>query len=204
MSYKTVRTIWIAARITLVFTVLLGVLYPLAVWGVGQVLTPGRAGGSLLRDAQGEVRGSVLIGQSFAGADGAPLPQYFQGRPSAAGDGYDARASSGSNLGPESKELIGQIRSRREAVAKFNGVPQSEVPTDALAASASGLDPHISPQYARIQLRRVARARGLSVSVLSELLEQHVQGRQLGFLGQPRVNVLELNLALDELTPPSK
>lgn len=193
------RTFWVAVRTMLLLTLVLGVGYTLVITGVGQLLLPAQANGSLVRDAHGQVVGSALLGQSFLGADGAPLPQYFQPRPSAAGDGYDGAASSGSNLGPENPELASAIEQRRAQIAAFDGVRPDEVPPDALTASGSGLDPHISPAYAAIQVERVARARGLDVAQVRELVAQHTRGRDLGFLGEPVVNVLELNQALDEI-----
>lgn len=194
------RPLGIAARLTLVMTVLLGVLYPLLITGIGQVALRSQANGSLLRDRSGTVIGSQLIGQSFTGTDGKPLPQYFQSRPSAAGDGYDPTASGGSNLGPDNPRLVRSIRERKSAIAAFNHVPQSAVPADAVTASGSGLDPDISPQYAEIQVARVARARSMDPATVRRLVTAHTNGRDLGFLGEPRVNVLALNLALDQLT----
>ncbi len=196
---STIRTLGTAARLMLVFTVVLGLLYPLLVTGVGQVLFRAPADGSLVRDHSGRVVGSRLIGQSFSDEAGNPLPQYFQPRPSAAGDGYDPRASGGSNQGPESPELIDAVRERRHAIATFNGVPEAVVPVDALTASGSGLDPDISPDNAAIQVERVARARRLDADTVRRLVAAHTQGPDLGYLGQARVNVLELNVALDDL-----
>ena len=193
-----VRTHWVAVRAMLIFTAVLGVAYTIVVTGIGQVVLPAQANGSVVRSGD-EVVGSALIGQSFADADGNPLPEWFQPRPSAAGDGYDAGASSGSNLGPENEDLIAAIEERKAQVAEFNGVPESEVPADAVTASASGLDPHISPEYARLQVARVAEARGLPESEVLDLVESRIQARDLGYLGEPTVNVLQLNLALEEL-----
>lgn len=196
----TGRTALVAVRAVLVFTVLLGILYPLAVTGIGQLAFPSQANGSMLT-ADGKTVGSSLIGQAFTAEDGTPLPQYFQSRPSASGqDGYDAMASGGSNLGPSNPDLLAQIRQRRAAIAAFEGVDPSLIPPDALTASASGLDPQISPEYALLQVRRVADARGLTDATVHALVESRIQGRDLGFLGEPRVNVLELNLALDRLS----
>lgn len=179
-----------------VFTLVLGVGYTAVVTGIGQLALPAQADGQPVSDADGQVVGSALIGQSFTDADGNALPQWFQSRPSAAGSGYDGTASSGSNLGPENSDLITAIGDRRAAVAKLEGVSESEVPADAVTASASGLDPQISPEYARLQVARVAEARDLPEAKVSALVESFVQGRDLGILGDPTVNVLELNLAL--------
>ncbi len=192
---KPTRTLWTALRLTLVLTVVLGIGYPLVVTAIGRVAFPAQAAGSLVRDDAGQVRGSALIGQSFLGSDGTPLPQYFQPRPSAAG--YDAAASSGSNLGPEDAGLAAAVAQRRADVATFNAVREDQVPPDAVTASGSGLDPHISPQYAAIQVARVAAARGMTEDAVRALVAAHTQGRTLGFLGEPRVNVVTLNLALD-------
>ncbi|ROQ58923.1 K+-transporting ATPase ATPase C chain [Rathayibacter sp. PhB152] len=189
------RQYGVALRALLVLTVALGVLYPLAITGLGQLAFARQANGSLLTE-NGETVGSSLIGQSFTDADGNPLPEWFQSRPSAAGDGYDASASSGSNLGPENEDLIAAIQERRAAIAAFDGVDPTAVPADALTASASGLDPQISPAYAAIQVARVAAARGLTEEDVRALVAEHTQGRDLGFLGDETVNVLELNLAL--------
>ncbi|MFE6386648.1 potassium-transporting ATPase subunit KdpC [Nocardiopsis dassonvillei] len=186
-----------ALRAVLVLTLVLGLAYPLAVTLLAQTLMPARADGSLLRAPDGTVVGSALIGQSFTGADGRPLPEWFQSRPSAAGDGHDAGASGGGNLGPENPELVAAVEERREAVAAFEGVDPDRVPVDALTASASGLDPHISPEYALLQVPRVAEARGLPEGELRALVGRSIEGRDLGFLGEERVNVLELNIALD-------
>jgi K+-transporting ATPase ATPase C chain len=176
---------------TAVLAVLVGGIYPLVSWGLAQALFPGRADGSLVaRD--GRVIGSSLIGQPFAS------PRYFHPRPSAAGQGYDAERSGGTNLGPLAKVLVEAIRERAAAYRAENGLaPDALVPADAVAASGSGLDPHISPENARIQAGRVARARGLSLADVLRLVEACTDGRDLGFLGEPRVNVLRLNLTLD-------
>ncbi|MDN5853979.1 MAG: potassium-transporting ATPase subunit KdpC [Actinomycetia bacterium] len=195
---STGRTTWVAVRAMALFTVLLGIVYTLTITGIAQLAFPAQANGSIVRDGDSQV-GSALIGQSFADGDGVPLPEYFQPRPSAAGDGYDAGASSGSNYGPENPDLIAAIEDRRAQVAEFNGVPEDQVPPDAVTASSSGLDPHISPEYAMIQVARVATARDLPIETVRDLLAAHTQGRDLGYLGEPRVNVLEVNLALDEL-----
>jgi K+-transporting ATPase ATPase C chain len=193
------RQYWVALRAMVVFTVVLGVGYTAVVTGIGQLALPAQANGSMVQDADGRVVGSALIGQSFTDADGAALPQWFQSRPSAAGDGYDASASSGSNYGPENEKLIAAIAERKAAVAKLEGVSENEVPPDAVTASASGLDPQISPAYARIQIARVAEARDLPQADVEALVESHIQGRDLGILGDETVDVLELNLALATL-----
>lgn len=194
----TARTHWVAIRAMLLFTLVLGVAYTTVVTVIGQVALPAQANGSLERSGD-EVVGSALIGQSFADASGEPLPEWFQPRPSAAGDGYDGGASSGSNQGPENADLIAAIEERKAQVAEFEGVDEADVPADALTASASGLDPHISPEYALQQVARVAGERGLPESEVRELVESRIQARDLGYLGEPTVNVLQLNLALSEL-----
>jgi potassium-transporting ATPase KdpC subunit len=172
-------------------TLLTGVAYPLAVTGVVQLAFPGRADGSLI-ERNGEVVGSRLIGQEFAGA------RYFHPRPSAAGEGYDAMASSPSNLGPTNEDLIRAVRERRATYRRENDLRAGQrVPIDAVTASGSGLDPDISAANARLQAARVARARGRDLNDVLALIEEHTDGRSLGFLGEPGVNVLELNLALD-------
>jgi K+-transporting ATPase ATPase C chain len=188
------RQIGAAVRALLVLTVLLGVAYPLTMTAVAQLAFPGNADGSLV-ERGGRTVGSDLIGQSFA-----PDPRYFQSRPSAAGEGYDPLASSASNLGPENPVLVDLVRRRRTAVSALDGVPAEQVAPDALLASGSGLDPHISPGYAAAQVDRVARERGLPAASIRALVDQHTEGRVLGFLGEPRVNVLLLNLALDRLS----
>ena len=169
------RTGGVALRAMLVATLVLGVGYTLLVTGLGQLLLPWQANGSLLKDGAGTVVGSALIGQSFTDAEGDALPQYFQSRPSAAGDGYDGGASSGSNWGPENADLIAAIGERRAAVAALEGVPESAVPADAVTASGSGLDPHISVAYADLQVARVAAARGLSVDRVRALVGRHTR-----------------------------
>ncbi|MGR6742809.1 potassium-transporting ATPase subunit KdpC [Microbacterium arborescens] len=192
----SLRTSAVAVRAMIVLTLVLGVGYTLLISLIGLAL-PAQANGSLLRDAEGQVVGSSLIGQSFADADGEALPQYFQPRPSAAGDGYDAAASSGSNLGPNNADLVAAVEERRATIADREGVDVADVPADAVTASASGLDPHISPAYAELQVARVAAERGLSAAEVRDLVAAHTTARDLGFLGEPRVNVVELNLALD-------
>lgn len=187
-------------RPALVSTVILASItcaaYPLAVTGIGQTLFPNQASGSLLHDREGKVIGSSLIGQNFT-AD-----RYFHPRPSAAGSGYDASSSGGSNLGPTSQKLHDQIQERIAAYRKTNSLPDDvPVPADAVTASASGLDPHISPANARLQADRVARARNFPVNQVTDLLASLVEQPDLGFLGEARINVLRLNLALDSLPP---
>ncbi|MFC5501780.1 potassium-transporting ATPase subunit KdpC [Lysinimonas soli] len=194
---KLSRQAWVSIRAMLVITVVCGILYPLAVWGLGSAM-PSQADGSLVT-RNGTVVGSSLIGQSFTDKKGNALPQWFQSRPSAAGNGYDGGASSGSNYGPENKDLISAIKSRQAAIEKLDGVSAEQIPADALTASASGLDPHISEAYALLQVPRIAHARGLAEADVRSLVEKHVQGRDLGYLGEPTVNVLELNLALTAL-----
>ena len=187
------RQTWTAIRAMLILTVALGIVYPLAVTGVGQLALPAQANGSLIR-VDGEVVGSSLIGQSFTDADGNALPEWFQSRPSAAGAGYDGGASSGSNWGPENPDLVAAVKERRVAIESVDGT--TDIPADALTASGSGLDPHISPDYARLQAASVAKARGLSPRDVSDLVESMIQQRDLGYLGEPTVNVLQLNIAL--------
>lgn len=189
----TLRTAGVAVRAMLVFTVLLGVGYMLLITGIGQLALPAQANGSLVRSADGAVVGSSLIGQSFQDADGQALPQYFQSRPSAAS--YDAAASTGSNLGPENDDLVASISEARPAFEALNG--PGAIPADAVTSSASGLDPDISVANAQRQVARVAEARGIPVSEVEALVAEHTLPRDLGFLGDPRVNVLELNRALD-------
>jgi K+-transporting ATPase ATPase C chain len=189
----TLRQAWVAVRFLLVMTVLLGVVYPVGVYAVGRVV-PARADGSYVTSSDGTVVGSALIGQQFDGA------QYVHSRPSAAGaDGYDALSSSGSNLGPTNEDLVTAVEERIRAVAEEEGVSAEAVPADAVTASGSGLDPHISPAYAQLQVARVARERGLPVSEVQRLVTESTDAAVLGFLGEPGVNVLRLNLALDEL-----
>jgi K+-transporting ATPase ATPase C chain len=167
-------------------------LYPLLLFWIGQVAFGDRADGSLLRDAGGRVVGSSLIGQAF------DAPQYFWGRPSAAGDGYDGGASGASNLTPTSRTLADTVQERIDALLKANpGRAAADIPAELVTASGSGLDPDISPAAAEFQVDRVARARSLDPGRVRALVRDHTQGRALGFLGEPRVNVLELNLALD-------
>jgi len=175
------------------FTLLLGVAYPFAVTGVAQLAFPSQADGSLIRDAEGQVVGSTLIGQPFAEG------RYLHPRPSAAGDGYDASASSGSNLGPLNPDLAERIKTDADAIRADTGA--TVIPADAVTTSASGLDPHISPAYARLQAARVAQARGVGVTAVQQVIDQNTEAALLGFIGQPRVNVLLTNRALDARFP---
>ena len=192
------RHTWTAIRALLVLTLVLGIGYPLLIGGIGQLALPNQSKGQLVR-LDGDIVGSTLVGQAFTDENREALPQWFQSRPSAAGDGYDASASSGSNLGPENADLIAAIDDRAAAIERLEGVSRDEIPADALTASASGLDPHISPEYALLQVPRVAAERGLVESDLRAVVESMIQGRDLGYLGEPRVNVLELNVALARL-----
>jgi potassium-transporting ATPase KdpC subunit len=193
-TLRSGRQLVAAVRALLVATVVLGLVYPLLVTGFAQLVAPGRADGSLVR-VDGSVVGSSLVGQAFLDAAGDPLPQYFQSRPSASG--YDGAASGGSNLGPNSAELVDLVAERRAAVASFNGVPAADVPADAVTASASGLDPGISPAYAALQVARVAADRGVPAEQVTALVGGATHGRDLGVIGAPWVDVLALNLALD-------
>ncbi len=189
------RQALVALRFLVAMIVILGILYPLAVLGIGQLVAHDAANGSPVTDSSGTVVGSELIGQQFDG------PQWFAGRPSAAGDGYDAMSSGGSNLAADSPDLLADVEDRRAQIAADNGVDPSTVPPDALTASGSGLDPNISPEYALLQVNRVADARGLPADQVRDLVQAHIQGRSLGFIGEERVNVLELNIALNQLAP---
>ena len=180
-----------AIILTLLFAALLGLAYPLLLTGIGQTLFPTQANGSLIRD-KGRVIGSALIGQQFS------QPDYFHGRPSAAGKGYDATASSGSNLGPTSKALVERVRADIAALPRS---PEGTVPADLVTTSASGLDPDISPEAAFFQVARVAQARGLPQATVRKLIANQTREPLLGIIGAPRVNVLLLNRALDRLAP---
>ncbi|GAA4396136.1 potassium-transporting ATPase subunit C [Tsukamurella soli] len=191
----TFRQIAAGLRMLIVLTVLVGAGYPLAVWGVGQIAMRHQAEGSQLTRS-GTVVGSALIGQAFT------TPQWFHGRPSASD--YDPTTTGGTNLGPDSPKLVAQIEQRRAAIAAEDSVPgtvvtPAQVPADAVTASFSAVDPYISPAYAKLQVARVARARGLTTTQVAALVAAHTAGRQAGFLGEPRVNVLQLNLALADL-----
>lgn len=183
-----------SALMLTILTAITGLIYPLAMTGLAQAFFPGQANGSM-RHVNGKAVGSVLIGQNFT------QPEYFHGRPSAAGkDGYDAASSSGSNLGPTNQKLMDAAKDRMEDIRSTNGLESSQkIPADAVLASASGLDPHITPEYAYLQAERIARARGLKIETVRSLIDRQVEARQLGFLGEPRVNVLKLNLALETL-----
>jgi K+-transporting ATPase ATPase C chain len=185
---------------TVVLTVLLGLIYPLLVTGISEALMSKRADGSFLK-VNGKIVGSSLIGQNFADDKGNPLPQYFQPRPSSAGEnGYNGMASAGSNLGPSNPDLLDAVKKRADDYRTFNGLsPGTKVPVDAVTSSSSGLDPAISTANADMQAQRVARARDLDVKTVTNLIRAHTQDRQLGFLGEQTVNVLNLNLALDRL-----
>ena len=202
-----------AIRITVILLLLVSGVYPLVVWGLSQAAFKHQANGSLLTNAQGQVIGSELIAQGFT------KPEYFHPRPSAAGSGYDPTVSSGTNLGPTSDKLINGIHKKlpngKDDPTNFDGVKDlaaayrkgngladnTPVPVDAVTRSGSGLDPHISPANADLQIARVAKARGVSEDVVREALKQNTQGRSLGFLGEPVVNVLTLNIALDKAAP---
>jgi potassium-transporting ATPase KdpC subunit len=189
------KNLIVAVLMTLVTTLLLGVAYPLVVTGLAQVLFPDKANGQLI-ERGGKVVGSRIIGQAFSS------PGYFHGRPSAAGAGYDAANSSGTNLGPTNKKLVDAVKAAVDVAKRENpGVP---VPIDLVTSSASGLDPHVSPAAAAFQVARVARERGVAADVVQRLVAEHTEGRQFGFLGEPVVNVLELNLALDSQHPMKK
>jgi len=203
---SSVRQLIAALRGLLIFTVICGIIYPLVVFGIAQAAFHKQANGSLVT-FRGRAVGSSLLCQEFTDAKGNPLPQYFQPRPSAATSGAtndygcDAVYSAASNLGPNNPVLINLVRQRQKQIAAFDHVPVSKIPPDAVTASGSGLDPDISPQYAAIQVNRVAAARHISPAQVEALVRQYTSGRQLGFLGEPVVNVLLLNIALDRQYP---
>lgn len=191
-----------AIVLIVIMTAITGIAYPLVVTGIAQVAFSDKADGSLI-DLDGQVIGSELIGQRFIDADsGETLPGYFRGRPSAAGAGYDAAASSGSNLGPTNPTLIERVSSDVEIIRAENGLADdAQIPVDLVTSSGSGLDPDISPASAEIQIARVARQRGISEEQVRAIVDAYTEGRTLGILGEPRVNVLKVNLALDEEYP---
>lgn len=213
LSAPVVRQLLPAVRAVVVLSVLLGIAYPLLVTGIAQLTMQDQADGSMIDRGSAPI-GSSLIGQAFTepilGANGQPRtnadgtvmtkpdPAYFQSRPSAAGAGYDTLSTSASNLAPTSTDLLAEVEQRRAEAARLDGTPVHQVPPDALLASGSGLDPHISPDYADQQVTRVARERGLDEAVVRKLVDDNTEGRTFGFIGEPRVNVLELNLALDK------
>jgi potassium-transporting ATPase KdpC subunit len=188
------KNLLISLWMTIVTTILLGIVYPLMVTGLAQVFFKDKANGQLIVQS-GKVVGSRIIGQAFTG------PGYFHSRPSAAGNGYDAANSSPSNLGPTNKQLIERVKA---SVSTEGGSAERLVPIDLVTTSGSGLDPHITPAAAEFQIGRVAKERGITPDQLRQLALEHTEGRQLGFLGEPRVNVLELNLALDQRFPLSR
>jgi K+-transporting ATPase ATPase C chain len=198
-----------ALRGLLVFTVICGIAYPVVMWGVAQVAFHDHANGSLV-SFHGRIVGSSLLCQEFVDAKGNPLPQYFQPRPSSAANsavktdyGCDPLFSAASNLGPNNPVLVKDIKTRQKQIAALDHVKISQIPADAVTASGSGLDPGISPANAAIQVDRVAAARHVSPATVAALVSQYTQGRTFGFLGEPQVNVLELNIALDEKYPVS-
>jgi K+-transporting ATPase ATPase C chain len=184
------KQLLIAVKATIVLTILTGVLYPLLVTGLAKVLFPRQAAGSLI-DVNGKTVGSELIGQKFT------KPEYFHGRP----DGYDGLASGGSNLGPTNQKLIDRVKGDAAKFRAENPTFTGPIPADIVTASASGLDPHISPAAAEAQAGRVAAARGISVDTVRQQIAEHTEGRDMGIFGEPRVNVLKLNLALDSAVP---
>ncbi|MFE8010567.1 potassium-transporting ATPase subunit KdpC [Streptomyces sp. NPDC057418] len=202
---NTGRLAWAALRMLLVLTVVTGILYPLAVTGVAQGLFHDKANGSIVK-VEGEEVGSELIGQTWGlpkknpedeNEVARPDPKWFQPRPS--NSGYDPLSTGSNQLGASDPTLTKLVGDTKKAVAAFNGVPESKVPKDAVTGSASAIDPHISPKYAEIQIKRVAQANGLTEQQVAKLVEDHTEGRTGGFLGEPHVNVLTLNLALKDL-----
>ncbi len=194
LTTKDMKNLVTAILMTIVTTILLGLVYPLVVTGLAQVVFPDKANGQLIKDEKGNVVGSRIIGQPFSSAG------YFRSRPSAAGAaGYDAGASSGSNLGPTNKKLIDRVQADARKLQAEN--PGKPIPVDLVTTSGSGLDPHISPAAAEFQVPRVAKERGVNEDAIRQVVLLHTEGRQFGFLGEPRVNVLELNLELDKNFP---
>jgi K+-transporting ATPase ATPase C chain len=204
-----VRQHFAALRALLVFTVICGIIYPVVMVGVAQLAFKNQADGSLV-SYNGKVVGSSLLCQEFVNSKGAPLPQYFQPRPSAATSGAsndygcDPGYSGAANLGPNNSKLLQQVKQLQQQIAAFDHVSVSQIPPDAVTSSGSGLDPDISPQNAAIQVDRVAAARHLPVSEVKALVAKYTQGRNIGILGEPRVNVLTLNIALDQLPGQAK
>ncbi|WP_149823959.1 potassium-transporting ATPase subunit KdpC [Streptomyces tailanensis] len=198
---SSARMVWASLRMLLLLTVVTGIAYPLLVTGIGQALFHDKANGSMV-EVDGKEVGSKLIGQSWniKGTD-KPDPKWFQGRPSHSG--YDPLATGSSQLGASDPTLVENVRAAKKQVAEFNGVPESEVPKDAVTGSASAIDPHISPEYADVQVERVAENNGLTVAQVQKLVDEHTDGRTLGFMGERHVNVLELNIALKELAAKS-
>ncbi|MFF9114773.1 potassium-transporting ATPase subunit KdpC [Streptomyces massasporeus] len=198
---SSARMAWAALRMLLVLTVVTGIAYPLLVTGVGQAVFNDKANGSMVK-VDGKEVGSKLIGQSWnlPGTD-KPDPKWFQGRPS--NSGYDPLTTGSSQLGASDPTLVKNVKAAKKQVAEFNGVPESEVPKDAVTGSASAIDPDISPDYADIQVKRVAENNGLTGAQVQKLVDDHTTGRTLGFMGEPHVNVLELNIALQELAAKS-
>ncbi|MFJ2476199.1 potassium-transporting ATPase subunit KdpC [Streptomyces sp. NPDC087659] len=203
---NTGRLVWAGLRMLLVLTVVTGIVYPLVVTGVAQAVFPDKANGSIVT-VDGKEIGSELIGQNWnlpkknpddENEVAQPDPKWFQPRPS--NSGYDPLATGSSQLGASDPTLTKTVADTKKAVAVFNGVPESEVPKDAVTGSSSAIDPHISPEYAQIQVKRVAKANGLDDAQVEKMVEDHTEGRTAGFLGEPHVNVLMLNLALKELT----
>ena len=195
-----------ALRMLLAFTVLCGIIYPVVMWGVAQAAFKNQADGSLVT-VNGKVVGSSLLCQEFTDAKGNPLPQYFQPRPSNASSssvkndyGCDPEYSGAANLGPNNSTLVTDVKQLQKQIAAFDHVPVSAIPPDAVTSSGSGLDPDISPANAQIQVARVAAARHLPVATVESLVSQNTTGRDIGFLGEPGVNVLKLNIALDQLS----
>jgi K+-transporting ATPase ATPase C chain len=187
------KQVWPAITMTLVLCVITGVIYPAVFTGLAQVLFPRQANGSLV-SANGRIVGSALIGQSFT------RPEYFHGRPSAAGSGYDATASGGTNKGPTDRKLADTLIARAvDSAVKNDGAVKGQIPSDMVTSSGSGLDPEISPANASLQIARVSGARGVNSARVRALVDAHIEGRQFGFFGEPRVNVLLLNIALDSV-----